>query len=212
MVTSKFSTSDLAKLLQQRTPDPEASTLVNTADGIVLGTLSYMSPEQARGLEVDARTDIWSLGVVIYEMVTGRQPFEGKTMSDMLAAVLDQEPAPLARYSPDAPADLERIIRKALAKDPDQRYQTVKDLLVDLKALIRELDHQTSDLNVPGRYKQQLKPAVRLALRRNLLMGSRCYVAGAGRRLGISFPRPFVVDHRILQASQSHSPSCLSFR
>ena len=160
----------LAKLLPQRTPNPEASTLVNTADGIVLGTLSYMSPEQARGVEVDARTDIWSLGVVIYEMVGGRPPFEGKTMTDVLAAVLDQEPAPLTRYAPDAPADLERIIRKALAKDPDQRYQTVKDLIIDLKALIRELDHQTFGSKRTWQIQATTKTRRSPGLRRNLLI------------------------------------------
>jgi len=132
----------LAKLLPQSSPGPEASTLVNTADGIVLGTLSYMSPEQARGTDVDARTDIWSLGVVLYEMVTGRQPFEGTTMSDVLASVLDHEPLPVMRYAPTVPADLERIIRKTLAKDPEERYQTAKDLLIDLKELKHELERQ----------------------------------------------------------------------
>jgi len=131
----------LAKLLQ-KVPEPEASTLVNTADGVVLGTISYMSPEQARGLEVDARTDVWSLGAVLYEMVTGRPPFEGATMSDILASLLDREPAPLARYSPTVPADLERIIRKALAKDPNERYQTARGLLVDLKGLKQQLQQQ----------------------------------------------------------------------
>ena len=131
----------LAKLLE-RVREPEASTLVNTADGVVLGTISYMSPEQARGLEVDARTDVWSLGAVLYEMVTGRPPFEGTTMSDILASLLDREPAPLARFSPTAPADLERIIRKALAKDPNERYQTARGLLVDLKGLKQQLQQQ----------------------------------------------------------------------
>ncbi|HEY9502830.1 MAG TPA: protein kinase, partial [Pyrinomonadaceae bacterium] len=132
----------LAKLVQQDIRDVEASTLVNTADGVVLGTMSYMSPEQARGLELDARTDVWSLGVVIYEMVTGRPPFAGTTMSDVMVSLLDHEPAPLARYTPDVPADLERIIKKALAKDPNNRYQTVRGLLVDLKALNQELERQ----------------------------------------------------------------------
>ena len=131
----------LAKLLHQISAAPEASTFVNTADGIVLGTLSYMSPEQARGHEVDARTDVWSLGVVLYEMVTGRRPFEGTTASDVLASLLDHQPSPLARYSESAPADLERIIRKALAKDPNDRYQTARGLLVDLKALKSDLHH-----------------------------------------------------------------------
>jgi eukaryotic-like serine/threonine-protein kinase len=131
----------LAKLTHQSS-SPEASTLVNTADGVVLGTLSYMSPEQARGVEVDARTDIWSLGAVLYEMVTGRPPFEGTTTSDVLAAVLDREPTPVARYSPKAPAELERIIKKALAKNPEQRYQTAKDLVIDLKDLKDEIKRQ----------------------------------------------------------------------
>ena len=111
----------LAKLLQQGLVEPEASTFVNTADGVVLGTLSYMSPEQPRGQEVDARTDVWSLGVVLYEMVSGRRPFEGTTQSDVLASLLDREPAPVARYAPSVPADLERIIRKTLTKDPNER-------------------------------------------------------------------------------------------
>ena len=139
----------LAKLLQQDASDSEASTLVNTADGIVLGTLSYMSPEQARGLELDARTDVWSLGVVLYEMVTGRQPFEGTTRGDILASVLDHDPAPLARYSPKVPADLERIITKALAKDPNERYQTVRGLLVDLRNLNHDLQRKKFESEVP---------------------------------------------------------------
>ena len=129
----------LAKLTERRVTDPEGSTLVNTAEGIVLGTISYMSPEQSRGLEVDARTDIWSMGVVLYEMVAGRTPFKGATLSDVIAGVLDQEPPPLARYSTDLPAELERIIKKALAKDQTERYQTAKDLLIDLKNLKQEV-------------------------------------------------------------------------
>ena len=78
----------LAKLIEPRVTDPEGSTMVNTAEGIVLGTISYMSPEQSRGLEVDARTDIWSMGVVLYEMVAGRTPFAGATLSDVIAGVL----------------------------------------------------------------------------------------------------------------------------
>src|SRR6185503_5890397 len=132
----------LAKLLHPGLVEPEAPTLVNTADGVLLGTLSYMSPEQARGREVDARTDVWSIGVVLYEMVSGRRPFEGRTQSDVLASLLDREPTPLARYSPSVPAELERIIRKTLAKDPNERYQTARGLLVDLKTLSHDLQRQ----------------------------------------------------------------------
>jgi len=162
----------LAKLLDHSNSNPEASTLVNTADGVVLGTVSYMSPEQARGLEVDARTDIWSLGAVLYEMVTGRRPFEGTTLSDILAAVLDHEPTPVARYSPEAPPELERIIRKALAKNPDQRYQTTRDLLNDLKDLKRETERQKIVSSV-------VSPSTESDRRRSLLSSKVLLVAGA---------------------------------
>ena len=106
-----------------------------TDPGSAVGTIAYMSPEQARAQEVDARTDIWSLGVLLYEMVAGRSPFAGKSSSDVLAAILEREPAPLARFDPDAPAELQRIVSKALRKDREQRYQGMKDLLLDLQAL-----------------------------------------------------------------------------
>ena len=124
--------------------DTEAATraLVNTAPGTMLGTVSYMSPEQARGLEVDARTDIWSLGVVLYEIISGRLPFEGSTTSDVLVAILEKEPAPLARYSKEAPEALEWMITKALRKDRQERYQTTRELLSDLRTLKHQLEFQ----------------------------------------------------------------------
>src|SRR5437667_2196859 len=137
----------LAKLIEQQSAivDTEAptKTLFKTEDGVVMGTVTYMSPEQARGLEVDARTDIWSLGVVIYEMVTGCLPFEGSTLSEALASILnDKEPPPLARFSREARSELERIVSKALSKDREERYQTTKDLLLDLKRLKRQLEFE----------------------------------------------------------------------
>ena len=114
--------------------------LVNTEPGMVMGTANYMSPEQARGLEVDARTDIWSLGAVLYEMVTGHVPFEGQTPTDVLSLILQKQPPPLARFTADVPEELDRIITKSLVKDRDDRYQTVKDLLIDLQRLRRKLD------------------------------------------------------------------------
>jgi Tol biopolymer transport system component len=99
-----------------------------------------MSPEQARGLAVDARTDIWSIGVVLYEMVASRAPFEGATTSDVIVSILEREPPPLAQLSPEAPAELQRIISKTLHKDREGRYQTAKDLLIDLKSLKQHLD------------------------------------------------------------------------
>jgi serine/threonine-protein kinase len=131
----------LAKLMERHTPDFEASTMVNTDPGVVMGTAGYMSPEQARGIDVDARTDIWSLGVVIYEIVAGRVPFAGATTGDMLGLILgDRDAPPLARFARDVPAELERIVTKALTKERDQRYQTAKDLLIDLKRLKQQLD------------------------------------------------------------------------
>jgi serine/threonine protein kinase/Flp pilus assembly protein TadD len=113
-----------------------------TAKGTILGTASYMSPEQARGLKLDARTDIFSLGVILYEMVAGCRPFAGSTMSDVIAAILDRHPLPLVRYSREAPYELERIVSKALAKEREERYQTAKDLLIDLKRLNQQLDFE----------------------------------------------------------------------
>ncbi|HEV2834654.1 MAG TPA: protein kinase [Pyrinomonadaceae bacterium] len=138
----------LAKLTENvdRTPaDAEASTrvLVQTDAGVVMGTSHYMSPEQARGKQVDARSDIWSLGVVIYELVAGRTPFEGETSTDVIVAITGKEPPPLARFAPNVPAELEWIIMKALRKDRDERYQTVKELLTDLRRLKQRLEFES---------------------------------------------------------------------
>jgi serine/threonine protein kinase/tetratricopeptide (TPR) repeat protein len=133
----------LAKLTERgSTFNSKAPTAaqVDTDRGTIMGTVRYMSPEQARGQAVDARTDIFSLGVVLYEVTTGHLPFEGHTPMDMLASILNQEPPPLARYSPAAPAELQRIVSKALRKDREERYQVVKDLLLDLKSLKQELE------------------------------------------------------------------------
>lgn len=138
----------LAKLAE---PDSEEALLeastreINTGSGVVIGTVGYMSPEQARGQTVDARSDIFNLGAVIYEMASGQKPFSGETPNDSLAAILKIEPPPLSQVSPDAPAELVRIVTKALRKDREERYQSVKDLLLDLKNLREELDfHEKS--------------------------------------------------------------------
>ncbi|HJP92609.1 MAG TPA: protein kinase [Pyrinomonadaceae bacterium] len=138
----------LAKLTESvdRSPsDGEASTrvMVQTDAGVVMGTSHYMSPEQARGKPVDARSDIWSLGVVIYEMVAGRIPFEGETSTDVIVAITQKEPPPLARFAPNIPPELDWIVMKALRKDRDERYQTIKELLTDLRRLKQRLEFES---------------------------------------------------------------------
>ncbi len=110
--------------------------------GVVRGTARYMSPEQARGLVVDARSDIFSLGSVIYEMITGRAAFEGDTASDVIAEILKGEPPPAAEFSPEVPPEIERIIGKALRKDRESRYQAIKDLLIDLQDFKKDREFQ----------------------------------------------------------------------
>lgn len=132
----------LAKLVQQeaRELDSEGVTkaLLKTTPGVLMGTAQYMSPEQARGQEVDERTDIWSLGVVLYRMVTGNRPFNGDTMSDVIASILKTDPPPLVNEGEPVPRELEQIISKALRKKREDRYQHIKDLLIDLKDCKKE--------------------------------------------------------------------------
>ena len=136
----------LAKLSEQPSPvfvDSEAPTSINikTEPGVVLGTAVYMSPEQARGLPVDARTDIFSFGIVLYEIIAGRLPFKGSDRVEVLMSILgDEQPPPLARYAPEAPDELQRIVAKALAKPREDRYQSTNDLLNDLQNLKRRLE------------------------------------------------------------------------
>ena len=106
-----------------------------TSPGVILGTVSYMSPEQALGHDIDTRTDLFSLGVLLYEMLTGRQPFAGNTTAELLVAILNHEPPPLTDYSAEIPSDVQWIISKALRKDRELRYQTARDFIVDLRNL-----------------------------------------------------------------------------
>jgi eukaryotic-like serine/threonine-protein kinase len=110
--------------------------------GQVVGTAAYMSPEQARGESLDVRSDLFSLGIVFYEMVTGQRPFQAPSTAALTAAILTAEPPPLARFAPHTPAELDRIVTKLLKKDPDSRYQTAADLLIDLRALKEEQEFQ----------------------------------------------------------------------
>lgn len=130
-------------------PDAPTQPMITTAVGMVMGTVQYMSPEQARGLDVDPRTDIWSLGCVLYEIISARQPFTGATTVDVLSGIINREPGSLINYVPDAPLELDRIILRALRKDREERYSTVKDMLVDLKDLQGQLDAQSRNTAAP---------------------------------------------------------------
>ncbi|MBL8192125.1 MAG: serine/threonine-protein kinase [Acidobacteria bacterium] len=146
---------DARRSLPEDSVDTSAQTqpgVVKTQPGMILGTLRYMSPEQARGREVDARTDIFSLGVVLYELISKQPLFAGETTADIIAAIIHKEPEPLSDFAPDTPEELERIVRKALAKDARDRYQTARDLQLDLQTLKQdsELSAQLARLRSSG--------------------------------------------------------------
>jgi eukaryotic-like serine/threonine-protein kinase len=137
----------LAKLVQQKNNSilslEEPTIRKNlTAKGVIVGTANYMSPEQAQGEGVDGRTDIFSLGVLIYEMLAGKPPFEGGNAMETIGSILNKEPVPLSRLTPEVPHELDRIINKALRKDREERYQTARDLLMDLKDVRQDLEFQ----------------------------------------------------------------------
>ena len=145
----------IAKLTDRRPASDHyevgTTVVLQTQPGLVLGTGHYMSPEQARGQKVDARSDIWSLGVVLYEMVGGIPPFQGETPSDCIASILKTEPPPLSGVLSDVPLTLESILQKALRKNSDERYQTIKEMLADLRNLKGELEAEGSSLQTKAR-------------------------------------------------------------
>jgi serine/threonine protein kinase len=138
----------LAKLTEKKAStltgpatDAEAPTAFKTVPGTVMGTISYMSPEQAQGLPVDERTDLWSAGVMIYEMVAGALPFKGLTVSHTIVQILEKDPLPLTQLDHvNVPPELQRIVSKAMARNADERYQTAKDMLIDLRSLRKRLE------------------------------------------------------------------------
>lgn len=135
----------LAKLVEKKdssaiSQDAPTDRHIQTAPGMIMGTAQYMSPEQARGHATDARTDIWSLGCVMYEMLAGRPPFAGETSADLIAEIVKTEPVPLSQIMPGCPEGLEEIIEASLKKDAEERCPAAKDLLFDLQQVRRKLD------------------------------------------------------------------------
>ena len=173
---SKILDFGLAKLteINGSTADTEAPTraMVNTGAGTVMGTANYMSPEQAKGVHVDERTDLWSLGAVLYEMTTGHLPFAGETPTETISLILQKEAPPLARFAPDVPEELDRIVTKALTKDLDERYQTAKDMLIDLRHLKRKLE-------VDAEIDRTLPPEIRAAAATHSHPGASTISGGA---------------------------------
>ena len=136
----------IAKLLEHQTPDndPEALTrvMMNTNPGVMVGTVSYMSPEQAQAAEVDGRSDIWSFGVILYELLAGRRPFAGPTISHVIVSILEDEPPLLTQLSPDIPVEINEIVLRCLRKDRNQRYETIREMLAELQTANEKLSFE----------------------------------------------------------------------
>lgn len=140
-----------------------AGGILVTKEGTTMGTIAYMSPEQARGEEVDHRTDIWSFGVVLYEMLSEQLPFKGERDSSIIYSIEHREPTPLKEIKPEIPAEVEQVVRKALAKNPDERYQKMDELLDDLYSISKGF--------VPPKIKATIRKAKLLRIKRVYLYG-----------------------------------------
>ena len=160
----------LAKLTEPKSPSGGRGTLklpkLQTESGIVMGTITYMSPEQARALAIDHRSDIFSFGIVLYEMLAGTLPFTGETTSDVLVSLLEREPIPLRQHTAEVPVELEWILKKALRKEKEQRYQTIKDFRNDLKRLQQEIElhsklERMSPVTWPGKVNGRRRDTTR---------------------------------------------------
>ena len=170
----------------------ESTTLADTNLGSILGTASYMSPEQARGAPVDKRTDIWSLGVVLYEMVTGHAPFTGDTAVEVASAILEKDPPPLRRYLAHAPAELQQIVSKTLRTNREERYHDARELLEALKGLRRKLEFEA---------ELEGSPTDRSWLRRT---GSRTVVVLILLVAALALALPFYWHRNVTTATSLH--------
>ena len=161
----------LAKLIEQQPmPGGDSSKIAtavmpqNSSPGTIMGTVGYMSPEQAQGKtnEIDQRSDIFSFGCILFEAATGKQPFEGESVIKSLHMVVYEPAPPIADFNPSAPPELQRIVRRCLAKDPDERYQSIKEVAIELKELRRDLEGTGIDTTVPPPPRSSLTNATPL--------------------------------------------------
>lgn len=178
----------------QRDAGEDATTTLATRDGIALGTVPYMSPEQALGQDVDSRSDIFSLGAVIYEMATGARPFAGENSAAITDRILHSQPAAIARLNQDTPDELERIVRKCLVKDRERRYQSARDLAVDLGNLKRDIEYgssggaaRTQPAAAPATHSMKQRQLIGIAIVLLLLAGA-FLVVRLGRHAGAAKP------------------------
>jgi len=181
---AKLTERRVGETIRRRATTVAAST---SEPGMVLGTAKYMSPEQARGIEVDPRSDIFSLGAVIYELITGRAAFEGDTASDIIAEILKVEPPPLVEFAPEVPHELERIIGKAMRKDRDSRYQSVRDLLIDLQDFKKEAEFQ-------AKLQQTVRPGKRSSGPRRSVPEVEAPKRGSASRRAVGMHQPLDAD------------------
>jgi len=175
----------LAKLQQESPGDGVAETMTKgqlTGEGRILGTVAYMSPEQAQGKPVDARSDVFSLGIVLFEMATGETPFKGDTSMSVLSAIIKDTPASVTELRQDLPREVGRVLRRCLAKDPDERYQTAKDLRNELRLLKEDLasDAATRSRVTTGVSRTTVLPASRSRTWSAVLLASGVVAAVAG--------------------------------
>ena len=204
----------LAKLLEEQSgvAQPDLSQLKTisremTREGKIFGTAAYMSPEQARGQVVDHRSDLFSFGTMLYEMATGRLPFEGATATDVMSAIIRDEPAPASAHTPGVPAELDRIIGECLEKDPADRYQHTDQLAVDLRKLRRATDSGVQTVRTPGAPLQADRSTARGLLRGRrvriaalAIVGALAVGAGLATWLQNRAPEGFKTGARILVA------------
>jgi serine/threonine protein kinase len=189
----------LAKLTEPTAASPHGTTVTletRTSEGTILGTVAYMSPEQAEGKKLDARSDIFSFGAMLYEMITGRRAFSGDSTVSILAAILREEPAPLGRITKDIPRDLERLVARCLRKEPARRFQVMDDVKLSLEEIRDELEHASVELNQSSVAKE------RPLFKRPLLLA----IILAAMALAVSFAVWMIASGQSIQASYRFTP------